>query len=222
MKMKPQDQKTGWMTSNEINEALASEKEGNPHEVLEENELDTYDEGDTEFDWYKEEQKKYHNKQEKDGSYTLLYEETPIMRNLDKPAEVTLGSSGGTRHYEGVPDEQRDDEITINGNRFLKIEKENESPKFYKIDEGKWLTGATNNCIEVELTNSLKSDEKFKSLRIISRGVAYGGEFDEKLGIAHTWYRDDARNAKYHTHIMYAKQNGEYLTVKESGYNKDK
>lgn len=126
-----------------------------------------------------EEKAKYHSEQEKDGKYTLYYEDTPVLKDLNEPAEVELTDVCGwqdIKEYEGISDKYAS--ISVNGESFLKIEKQNENPLFYKVEEEEYLTNPTM-CSKMKLTNSLNSEDTFKSLRMLSNGSnRYGGEFD--------------------------------------------
>ena len=46
---------------------------------------DGYEETDK---WYEQEVAKYHSEQKEDGKYTLYYEDTPVLKDLNEPAVV--------------------------------------------------------------------------------------------------------------------------------------
>lgn len=154
----------------------------------------------------------YHSVQEENGSYTLYYQDVPVLKNLDAPAEVTMPTSTAYSSYE---DNRFNfaSLISINDDWYAALQLEGDTaPKFYLRESGEDLG---RNCTKVTFTNSLNPDEKVNSLEITQfRREGVGGSFDRESGLAITTLRRDiSRGYTPGGLTMYTKHDGEYVGV---------
>lgn len=160
----------------------------------------------------------YHNIQEKDSSYTLYYQNTPVLKDLKEPAEVENPRDYGESYDYENKDFNLASRIKINGDEYAIIEPEGETnPKFYLKCLGE---DCGRNCQYVTFKNSLNPNEKINSLVIVKwHSGGMFGSYNRDIGIAEaTGCRDVGRGYAPGSLTMYTKQNGEYFAVSSSEY----
>ena len=164
---------------------------------------------DSEEVWYNEEQSKYHSEQEKDGKYTLYYEETPVLKDLNKPAEVEPIDYG---EVQNSYNEDFGGFAKINGTTYF-MKYEDEGLKFYSRDDS--LVRIGENCDKITLVNSLDSSKKFDALKSYDDSWnGFTADYDNEAGVARTsGRRDVGRGQTPQSVTLYAKKNGKIFSV---------
>lgn len=166
---------------------------------------------DSEEAWYDEEVSKYHSEQEKDGKYTLYYEDTPVLKDLNEPAAVEPIDDWRYSYNEDFHGM-----VEINDKTYF-MKYEDDGLKFYFNEGSKESVGE--NCDKLTLVNSLDSSEKFDVLESYMDGWnGFSASYDDEAGVARTsGRRDVGRGLTPQSVTLYAKKDGKIFSV--AGYD---
>ena len=162
---------------------------------------------DSEEAWYDEEVSKYHSEQEKDGKYTLYYEDTSVLKDLNEPAAVEPIDDWRYSYNEDFHGMTEINDKTY----FMKYE--DDGLKFYSQEGASERVGE--NCDKITLVNSLNSSKKFDVLKSYSDSWnGFTADYDNEAGVARTsGRRDVGRGMTPQSVTLYAKKDGKIFSV---------